>query len=52
MNKPLPVLNISTKVKAFKSFDLKALKLAAPGIISSNQIMQAWADLACLDQNE
>jgi predicted solute-binding protein len=31
--------------KASKSFDLEALKLAAPGIVTSNQIMQDWADL-------
>ncbi|SEV95991.1 hypothetical protein SAMN05428988_0805 [Chitinophaga sp. YR573] len=35
----------SENKKASKSFDLKALKFAAPGIVTSNQIMQDWIDL-------
>jgi hypothetical protein len=35
----------SLKTKASKSFDLEALKLAAPGIRTSNQIMQDWTEL-------
>ena len=37
--------NEAASFKASKSKDLEALKLAASGIITSNQIMQDWVDL-------